>query len=139
MNDDPSGVQVRPRRNTPAGRSITFLYGVGLLGSTIQTEPAAAPDRVTAARRFASGDQTTNPLPIRAASGPSSRLELTALPSGRISCTNAPAPPPRGSTNAITSSRDHEGALAAAGVGSRFVVPSATFTIISPGASPIGV
>src|ERR1051326_6287244 len=120
MNDEPSSAQVRPRRKTPTRRSTTFLYGTGLFGSTIQTEPAAAPDSVTAATRFASGDQTTNPLPIRAASGPSSRLELTALPSGRISCTNAPAPPPRGSTNAITSLRDHDGALAAAGVGSRF-------------------
>src|SRR4029453_12182640 len=128
-----------PRTKTPAGKFMTFLYGTGLLGSMIQTEPTPAPVRDVAANRLLSGDQTIDPFAICGEPGLSSGLEATRCPSGLISCAKAPMAPPLGSMNAITSSRDHEGPVAAAGVGSRVVLPAATVMIIRPGASPIGV
>src|SRR6266850_8589162 len=118
MIDDPSRAQVSPRRNTPAGRSMSFLYGAGLFGSMIQTDPPAAPGNATAASCFPSADQARNPFEIVGAIGPSSGLASIGCPSGRINRANAPILPPRGSTYAMTFPRDQAGAVAAAGVGS---------------------
>ena len=77
MIDDPSRAQVSPRTNSPAGRSMSFLYGAGLFGSMIQMDPAMAPGNAAAASRFPSGDQARDPFAMRGAFGPSSGLAST--------------------------------------------------------------